>query len=294
MSSSEPPSSCVSCFQALRKGVALCGWKLRMGTNAPALQWAPEHIRSNREVVIKALRRSYGCALQWASEELRNDREVVREAALYSKGLALKWASEQLQDDRETVLLAVAHRWYALQYASEKLRNDFQVVMTAVVQSNQALQWASTKLLNDPELIMAAVTHRWHALESASEQLRSDRDFMMTVVDRTRSARVANFASATLSTDAEFLNKCLQHLKDGECFARFALLSGRSCLRVFHYDRWDVHDLLRCCARKLEIEPDRIHRAKLVYGVELLPSKVSEWRNFLVDGQVNDISTVFI
>ena len=64
-----------------------------------------------------------GDALEYVSKELRSDREIVL-AAVKQNGDALKHASEELQCDRKTALAAVKQSGIALEYACEELRSD--------------------------------------------------------------------------------------------------------------------------------------------------------------------------
>ena len=66
--------------------------------NGMALQYMPQEIQNNKELVIIALNNSAGFALKFASEELRADKEVVKEAIKQWKS-PLKYASYELQEE---------------------------------------------------------------------------------------------------------------------------------------------------------------------------------------------------
>ena len=67
-------------------------------TNGMSLEFMPQEIQNNKELVIIALNNSAGFALKFASEELRADKEVVKEAVKQWKA-PIKYASKELQEE---------------------------------------------------------------------------------------------------------------------------------------------------------------------------------------------------
>jgi hypothetical protein len=67
--------------------------------------------------------RHNGRALEYAAEHLKGDREIVLEA-VRQDGAALLYAAEHLRGDREIVLDAVRQYVMALEYAAAHLRDD--------------------------------------------------------------------------------------------------------------------------------------------------------------------------
>ena len=63
-----------------------------------SLEYMPQEIQNNKELVIIALNNSAGFALKFASEELRADKEVVKEAVKQWKA-PIKYASKELQEE---------------------------------------------------------------------------------------------------------------------------------------------------------------------------------------------------
>lgn len=66
--------------------------------NGMALQYMPQEIQNNKELVIIALNNSAGFALKFASEKLKADKEVVKESIKKWKS-PLKYASYELQQE---------------------------------------------------------------------------------------------------------------------------------------------------------------------------------------------------
>ncbi len=86
------------------------------------LEMAPFEIRSNREIILEAVRRN-GLALQFAALELRADREIVL-AAVQDCGYALQHAHQALKDDALVVRAAICQtgRRHVLDHASARLQ----------------------------------------------------------------------------------------------------------------------------------------------------------------------------
>eukprot|EP00971_Amphidinium_carterae_P045870 902422-Amphidinium_carterae.1 len=91
-----------------------------------SLREVDEVWKSDREVVLAAVREHMGCALEFAAEALKGDREIVL-AAVQESGQSLKHASEALRGDRDVVLAALQSKGTALIYATEALRADREV-----------------------------------------------------------------------------------------------------------------------------------------------------------------------
>merc|ERR1719440_9344 len=87
-----------------------------------ALQNAPEHIRSDRNSVVAAVKVD-GRALQFASEELKSDPEIVM-LAQESYGSSFEFASAELRSSYNFVLSMVKRNGCALANASDELRGN--------------------------------------------------------------------------------------------------------------------------------------------------------------------------
>eukprot|EP00933_Yihiella_yeosuensis_P005013 TRINITY_DN109430_c0_g1_i1.p1 TRINITY_DN109430_c0_g1~~TRINITY_DN109430_c0_g1_i1.p1 ORF type:complete len:256 (+),score=57.23 TRINITY_DN109430_c0_g1_i1:152-919(+) len=136
------------------------------------LSEAPEHIRSDREVILAAVRHN-GRALEFASGGLQADAEVVLNA-LEEDSFACNYIAEELWATREVVLAAVRRRGIALRHAVAELLGDREVVLAAVARDGLALQYASANLRSDYEVVLAAVEENGEALQYAEDELRID------------------------------------------------------------------------------------------------------------------------
>eukprot|EP00971_Amphidinium_carterae_P297142 5903024-Amphidinium_carterae.1 len=114
------------------------------------LQWAAARYRSDRDIVLKDVKRNWE-TLEWAADSCKGDSEIVLAAVMQNCG-ALKWAAESCRKDRDIVLAAVQQNWQAIYWAGESCRNDREIVLTAVTQNWQAFYWAGEAFRSDPEI----------------------------------------------------------------------------------------------------------------------------------------------
>ena len=119
------------------------------------LQYAAEHLKRDREVVLAAVSQNE-FALRYADEELMTKDKEVMLAAVSKYGMWLEYASAELQADKEVVLAAVSQNGYALGFASYKLKQDREVVLAAIAQNKLALRLAPFKVRRNPEMLKAA------------------------------------------------------------------------------------------------------------------------------------------
>ena len=158
--------------------------------NGGALQYAAEPLKSDREIVLAAVKsggdwpahmatlwlheavQRNGGALSYAAAPLKADREIVL-AAVQRYGFALKYAATPLEDDREIVLAAVQQHGEALYYAAAPLKADREIVLAAVKSAgDDALKHASVPLKVDPLLrswsTLTRAQRRWRQLREHS------------------------------------------------------------------------------------------------------------------------------
>jgi len=175
------------------------------------LQFASEELRGNKEVVLQAVKHSYGQALEYATDELRGDREFVLQAVSHpTSGQALKYAADEIKGDRELVLQAVRHSacGRALEYATDELKSDRELILQAVSHSacGWALEYATEELRADRELVLHAVRHSYgQALKYATDELRGDSEFVLQAVSHSTCGRALKYAAYELKSDQGFV-----------------------------------------------------------------------------------------
>lgn len=200
------------------------------------LDYAPENLRSDKEFILKAIRRGgMDGTLEYVSQELRADKDVVLEAIKQYSG-DVRYACEELKNDRDFILSAVkingdvletlfkhpdekkcikaisdrdiileAAKTYdfALTYASDELLHDREIMLTAVKCQGLNLRLASKKFRNDREIVLAAVNNMGWALEYASKRLQADYEVVLAAVRNDGLA--LKFASYDLRSDSNIV-----------------------------------------------------------------------------------------
>ena len=205
--------------------------------NGDALQFVPESLKADYDIVLAAVTQNYGQALQWAHEDLKKDRAIVLAAVkqdgarskdypsnmpprlvrsiafnpntVQPAGSALQWAHEDLKKDYEIVLAAVLTYGVALRWAHESLQQDRGIVVAAINQDGNALQWAHEDFKKDRDIVIAAVLGYGDALQFAHEYLKKDRYIVLAAVQRSWTALY--FADESLKRDREFVRTAVQH-----------------------------------------------------------------------------------
>ena len=226
-----------------------------------ALQCASNELRSDREIVLAAVRQS-GLVLYYAANELRSDREIVL-AAVRQNGLALEHASDKLRSDREIVLAAVRQNGLALQHVSSELRSDREIVLAAVRQDGLALRYVSSELRSDREIVLAAVRQDGLALEHALDELRSDREIVLAAVRQDGLA--LRYVSSELRSDREIVLAAVR--QDG-----LALEHASDELRV---DREVVLAAVGCCATALRFVARSLRSDREIVLLAVLQDKAA-------------------
>ena len=226
-----------------------------LADNGHALRYAPEELRGDREVVIKAVSQN-GRALQHATEELRGDGEVVMKA-VSQDGVALFYAAEELRGDREVVMKAVSQYGGALRYATEELRGDREGCDESSVPiwdgSGLRLQksWEG-----DREVVMKAVSQYASTLQYATEELKGDREVVMKAVSRNGMA--LEHATEALRGDQELMEAALAKAPYGVGLS-VRLMSGRCCNQICHQST-PLSAVLRRCAKLLDMDSEHVQK----------------------------------
>jgi len=87
-------------------------------------------LTSDHEIVITAVTR-YGYMLEYAAPALKSDRDIVLTAIRSDARDAYKSAAPELRADREIILAAVTKDKYALEDVPPELQSDSEIVRAA-------------------------------------------------------------------------------------------------------------------------------------------------------------------
>lgn len=149
-------------------------WLERVGRLGIMLSDVPQELKSDRELVLTAVRQNEE-AFQYADATLQADRSFVLAAVQLNAGV-LPYVSGIFRADREVVLAAVSQRGEVLACLGSELRSDREVVERAVRQHGLALRYAAERLRADRGLAIAAVKQNAGAVAYTAEELRDDQE----------------------------------------------------------------------------------------------------------------------
>ena len=190
------------------------------------LRFAPDSLRADRDIVLKAAK-SCPSAFLYASDELRSDRKLTKQAVNLNSGVIqyvkdafrndkgigllavrkdggnIAFLSEELQNDIDVIEASLGGNLYHLRYASEKVRGNREIAIKALSRYGSVLEYLPERLRADKAVVTAAVGSAWNALEYASEDLRGDRDVILAAVRHDGYA--LQFASDKLKDDKEIV-----------------------------------------------------------------------------------------
>ena len=147
------------------------------------LQYASEELRSNRELVLEAVKHpdleidkpagfdsaEHATLMECLDSDMAIE-EILKDSRFGSLGIygtgptdsPLKFASKELQDDKDVVWKAITHAPHAYQYASEKLRGDPTLFALAYLEFETRRLIARDPSINSPG---------WYSGEGGSGEL---------------------------------------------------------------------------------------------------------------------------
>ncbi len=218
-----------------------------------AFEDAPEEIRSNRNIILAAIKNNpdnfasisqgflidrkfaleavsaNGYALGYLPEDLKNDAEIVK-AALAENGNAIGDVSKELRSRRDIALLA-AHNGGSLHHLPA-FRNDKEIVLAAVSHRGSDIKYASDELKNDADIVMAAIITQKRLFDRASVEspnsypspTKQYPPIIEYASDSLRSDR--DFALAAVKADSRNMEFISQNLLEDNEFINSAVLSN--------------------------------------------------------------------
>lgn len=153
-----------------------------------AIIYAPDHMRRDRTMVLKAYRH-YKCGEKSVSQDedlviynslpdcLRQDTDIIH-AAIHVGENVLEGNNWEIRSNQEIVHECVKKDGQLLQYATMGLRNDRQIVLNAVRKDGMALEHASEELRMDKEVVLSAVNSNPDAIQYALGSIKMDRQIV--------------------------------------------------------------------------------------------------------------------
>jgi hypothetical protein len=179
--------------------------------NSKVFQYASEHLKKDRDVVLRALKtlpynikyvdksllndkeivllglKNNGMFLQYVDEKLKNDKDVVREA-FRERTNSLQYASDALKNDKEYMLELAKINHYAYDYIGDSLKKNKELAMIGLVWNKDRLKDMNMIFRDDPKIILAAIKQNIKYLQDASNRLRSDKEFVFGIINHNAEA----------------------------------------------------------------------------------------------------------
>ena len=161
------------------------------------LEYAPDHIKNNPDIVLEAVRQNGSTAIKVAIQAMGTNAYEVR----FDSVGALQFASNERKEDRRIVLEAVKQNGAALQYASAELQGDREIVLEAVKNNAWALRYASLDCKRDRGILLQVIKIKPDIFAVIEKDLKIDRDFVLDAVRQ--SGRSLLTASIEFKRDRE-------------------------------------------------------------------------------------------
>ena len=230
----------------------------RIGANKSLIEEAPDHIRSDKKLLLKAIdvATKGGRILEHVDEALRADKNFML-AALKAGSDVLKWADESLKADKE-FLIAAAKTKRKSNNVKGIMQDDTDDIVTEVLENTDNsvradkdfwvailkhgvkgsryggnidfLFYAPENIIADREVVMAAVKRDESALNYASDKLKADKEIVMASV---KHAGVSlSYADDSLQADREVVMTAVKNDEGGQTlkFASAELQSDKKVL----------------------------------------------------------------
>ena len=167
-----------------KKEIALLA--VQMSTNGFIIRDIPEKFKTDRAFIMESLTPSefnpenlQGRLIEFIPDELKDDEELVKLALIRSNGSALEFASDRIKADKDLFLgLPVLN--VAYEYASEEIRSDRELCLKILEQENCVthLRNAPKVIKKDKEIILKAIKLKPWALSFADKSLHKDKDLL--------------------------------------------------------------------------------------------------------------------
>jgi len=265
-------------------------WDVRIDRDWRAIEYAPiEGYRDNKDFMMNLCKVS-GYALEFVDEELLSDKELVLQAVRHSYGDALKWAPKDFHRDRDFMLDCVSVSAEVLKLVSNKCKNDEGAKTKSVKgvffcyrrggkdglpfptgpcnPTNKVQCESCARVLEDPnncplpqdrEFITNALARNWQALKFADQELRGEKDIVLAAV---RSGGLAiKYASEELQADRDVAieavkqtwqvyQKLNKKLRSDSEIAKCATQQDWHSLKYITKDLKTNHDLMRIAVQQ--------------------------------------------
>ena len=151
------------------------------------LQFSPPHIRSDKQVMLEAIKND-SIAFEYCSDELQQDRDVVR-AAIEASPSCLYLVTDGFQQSNPDIVIMAIQRtdpdelWSTYDDINEDLWLNREVAMAWLCRGGDWLEDDfQEEFCDDKELLLAVAERNYKEFDYASDTLKSDKEFMLQAV----------------------------------------------------------------------------------------------------------------
>jgi hypothetical protein len=170
------------------------------------LQFSPDHIRSDKEIMIEAVQND-SIAFEYCSDELQQDLDVVKAAIeAYPASLYLVPDNVQLENP-DIVIMAIGRTdpeelWATYDDVYEELWTNRDVVKAWLSAGGEWMEdQFPDEFSQDEEFLLVVAEHNYSEFDYADDSLKSNKEFMLQAV--AKDGRVFKDASCDLRHDCD-------------------------------------------------------------------------------------------
>ena len=210
------------------------------------LQFSPDHIRSDKEVMIEAIKND-SIAFEYCSDELQQDLDVVK-AAIEASPTCLYLVSENFQLENPDIVIMAIERTDPDELGAtcddvyEELWTNRDVAKAWLYAGGDWLEdYFPDEFSQDEELLLVVADQNYSEFDYANDSLKSNKEFMLQAV--AKDGRVFKDASCDLRHDrdlalAAFGNsqEAIHYFSGKEDFEFMVTLSKGVNERLAEYD----------------------------------------------------------
>uniref|UniRef100_A0A7S3P3V4 DUF4116 domain-containing protein n=1 Tax=Amphora coffeiformis TaxID=265554 RepID=A0A7S3P3V4_9STRA len=192
-------------------------------SNGQALELCPrgpvrDRLTSDRDFMLRVLRKHGGPMLRLVSDPLRNDRELLLEALKH--GMRYRWCPFDFQNDKSFVQEALTHRSTLYMEMNRTTQTEEDLARAAIVSDTSTPEVHERALGHQPTLtkyrdVALALARRgetgkfWEYLIDGTPSYRGDREIMLTAVQR--NPKIFSRVTPALQRDVEVVLAAIQH-----------------------------------------------------------------------------------
>ncbi|WP_422133553.1 DUF4116 domain-containing protein [Endozoicomonas sp. ALD040] len=151
--------------------------------NPTLFRYVSDAFRDDFEIAKSAIG-SRGRLLEYASDHLKKHKPLVMLAISDPGCVALEYASTDLKNTPDVVVAATRHSFHSIKYAGQTVKNNESLLRVLIAENPMVLIYATESLKNDKDFVLPVLLGNTRTYENAdiykylSDRLKSDPDIM--------------------------------------------------------------------------------------------------------------------